>query len=99
MSELYNKLFSAPANCLAENTENGITYLGNLVDRSTHVQMDDVESCRGHCMTKGAKYFTYSSTRDDRLWGECYCMNAYTERREEEHPISGNTNLSMCNGE
>ena len=45
-------------------------------------------------MTKGAKYFTYVSDE----W-QCNCMNAYTERREEEDAISGNTNLSMCNGE
>ena len=90
-SELNDILFSAPANCLAENTEPGIHYVGNLEDDDKFVDVIALESCRGRCTTKGAKYFSWFDN-------DCYCKNAYTERRQEEHVISGSTNLSMCNG-
>ena len=90
-------VFSAPANCLDKHTEYNISYLGDseLEDRDNY-NSADLEECRGHCKTKDANYFTYLS---DPGYRSCYCMSTNTKYSTGNQPISGNTNLSLCNGE
>lgn len=92
-------MFSAPPNCIAKNTEYDAQYVGDLVYKN---KFPDVGQCRAYCTTKGAKYFTwYDFDQDHGPFNpeDCHCKNAYTERRQEDSVISGNTNLSACNGE
>ena len=90
------EIISAPANCLAENTEHNISFLGDLENGHNFesVTVDDLESCREYCRIKEAKYFTYVPDLTD-----CFCMSSHTEHMVEDRAISGNTNLSMCYGE
>ena len=58
-----------------------------------NMQNADAEECRGFCLTAYAKHFSYAD------YENCFCTNTTTQISVRANSVSGNTNLTTCNGE